>query len=276
MPATTPYFPPLFIINLERSSDRRAHISSQLDTLGLQYEFFTATDGARLSEEELADYDEAYAAEQIGRPLSLPEVGCYFSHTRLWQKIVDEGIPWAVILEDDIKVQGDFKHVLAAVSTLPCNWEIIRLAGLKPTPLLSLHDLGHGYALAALLQPASGTQAMCVSRAGAKKLLGYARPKVRGTIDDHVLDQAWKTGLRILAVQPYPISDNRKLNSTIETERRKIFSARRSKPSLLAFRAWLARRRYKLDCSIGRRAYIMLHALFWLLCKVRLFFGLRR
>jgi len=269
MSDTKPFPPPLFVINLERSSDRRASIAAQLDELGIDFEIFPATDGARLSPSELAQYDEQYVIGQIARPMSPSEVGCYLSHVRIWKKMVEEDIPWAVVLEDDVDIHDDLTGILAAIDTIPFKWDFIRLAGLGPTPSLRLCDLNDNVELSVLLQGASGTQASCISRTGAQKLLDHATPLIRGTIDDHVIDNCWKTSLRILAVQPYPISENKKFISSIETERRRIFQEHRKKPEKMTFRKWAIRRRYKLDRSIGRRMYAIILALFWLKQRAR-------
>jgi GR25 family glycosyltransferase involved in LPS biosynthesis len=201
--------------------------------------------------------------------MSASEVGCYLSHTRLWKRIVDEDIPWAVVLEDDVDIHDDLAGIFSAIDRIPFKWDFIRLAGLGPTPSLQLYDQNDKFELSVLLQGASGTQANCISRTGAKRLLDYATPLIRGTIDDHVIDNSWKTGLRILAVQPYPISENKNFVSNIETERRKIFRENRTKPEKMSFRSWAIRRRYKLGRSIGRRMYTILHALFWLTQSAR-------
>jgi len=264
MSETKPFSPPLFVINLERSSDRRESIAAQLDELCIDFEIFPASDGARLSQNELAQYDEKYVIGQIARPMSPSEVGCYLSHVRIWKKIVEEDISWAVVLEDDVDIHDDLPGILSAVDKIPFRWDFIRLAGLGPTPSLRLYDLNDKFELTVLLQGASGTQACCISRTGAQKLLNHATPLIRGTIDDHVIDNCWKTGLRILAVQPYPISENKRFVSSIETERRKIFQENRTKPEKMTLRSWVTRRRYKLGRSVGRRAYVLIHSWTWL------------
>jgi len=261
MSDTKPFHPPLFVINLKRSSDRRASIAAQLDELGIDFEVFPATDGARLSPSELAHYDEQYVIDQIARPMSPSEVGCYLSHVRIWKKMVEENIPWAVVLEDDVDIHDDLTGILAAVKKIPFKWDFIRLAGLRPTPSLRLYDLNDKFELTVLLQGASGTQGSCISRTGAQKLLDHATPLIRGTVDDHLIDNCWKTGLRILAVQPYPVSENKKFVSSIETERRKIFQKNRTKPVKITFRSWVTRRRYKLGRSIDKRMYAVVHKL---------------
>ena len=272
MSDTKPFSPPLFVINLERSSDRRASIAAQLDKLDIDFEIFPASDGARLSQNELAQYDEKCVIDQIARPMSPSEVGCYLSHVRIWKKIVEENIPWAVVLEDDVDIHDDLAGILSAVNKIPFKWDFIRLAGLGPTPSLRLYDLNHKFELTVLLQGASGTQASCISRAGAQKLLDHATPLIRGTIDDHVIDNCWTIGLRILAVQPYPISENKRFISSIETERRKIFQENRRKPEKMTLRSWVTRRRYKLRRSIARRAYVLIHSWTWLWYRAKLLF----
>jgi glycosyl transferase, family 25 len=266
---STPFAPPLFVINLERSHDRRAHVTAQLEALGLACEVFPATDGAQLSAEELARYDESFVIEQIARPMSGSEVGCYLSHTRLWQTIIDQSIPWAVVLEDDVTIHAELKSVLSAISRIPVEWDLIRLAGLGPTPALELCGLDGQFRLSTLLKGASGTQAICISRSGAQKLLAHALPRIRGTIDDHVIDNCWRTGLRILAVQPYPIHEDKQFVSSIEKERRRIFQENRKKAGKTTFRKWVIRRRYKLGRSIGKRAFVLIHAWFWVRWKIR-------
>lgn len=244
-------------------------MAKQLSQAGIDFEFFAATDGEKLTHHEPAKYDEPFAIARISRPMSRSEIGCYLSHVRLWKKIVDGGIPWAVILEDDIDIMGDVPGILSAIGELSVEWDLIRLAGLGSPRALPLCALTGDATLTTLLQGAGGTQAYCVSLQGARKLLDYATPRVVGTVDDHVIDSCWRTGLRILAVLPYPISENKGFVSSIETERRSIFRQYRKKPERMTCQQWAARRRYRLGRSIGRRMYAVIHALFWLKQRTR-------
>lgn len=272
MSAPGPFTPPVFVINMERSSDRRQSMAAQFGRLGIDFEFFAATDGEKLTQREPARYDEQFSIAQISRPMSRSEIGCYLSHARLWTKIVDEDIPWAVVLEDDVDIMGDLTGIVSAIGALPFEWDLIRLAGLGSPRALPLCVLTGDANLATLLQGAGGTQAYCVSFRGARKLLDYATPRVVGTVDDHVIDNCRKTGLRILAVQPFPISENKGFISSIEAERRRIFAEHRKRPDKMTFWRWAIRRRYRLGRSIGRRMYAVIHAIFWLRHRARLFF----
>jgi glycosyl transferase family 25 len=252
--------PPVFVINLERNAERRNKITTLLGEIGIDFELIPATDGRVLAECDRAFYDEAHVTNNISRSLSPAEVGCYISHQKLWQRIVDEDISRVVILEDDVLIQADLKDLLAKIEQMTFKWDLIRLAGLFATPCYPLFALGGGRTLSVPLRGAIGSQAYCLSRAGAQKLLAYSTT-IRGTVDDHVIDNCWKTGLAILAVQPYPVAEDKSHISEIEISRREIFQARRDARKEKSIKQFLIRRRYKLGRSLGGRYYYFIHYL---------------
>lgn len=261
--------PPVFVINLERNTVRRNNIEIQLSQAGLDFEIFPATDGARLTQRDLASYDETYILRNIARALSPSEIGCYLSHQKLWQRIVDDNIPWALILEDDVFVQAGLKEILSEIDKLPFKWDLIRLAGLLPTPNVPLCGLTGDFKLVVPLLGASGTQATCISRRGARKLLAYST-MIRGTVDDDVIDNCWETGLKILAVQPYPIREDRQHPSSIQEERKELFQTYRNNKQKRSIKQKLTRRRYKLNRSLAKRSHYLAHFLFALKIKLGL------
>jgi GR25 family glycosyltransferase involved in LPS biosynthesis len=58
--------PRIFVINLQRSPDRRRFIADRLDQLGLDREFFSAVDGATLSKADLENYDRKARLKAFG------------------------------------------------------------------------------------------------------------------------------------------------------------------------------------------------------------------
>ncbi|MDR0867030.1 MAG: glycosyltransferase family 25 protein [Planctomycetota bacterium] len=100
----------IYAINLARAAARRAHIERECARYALPVEIFPAADGAALTAEEIAATVEPRAREL----LTAGEIGCALSHWRLYQKIVAEKIPAALILEDDAKFILDPRPLLAA------------------------------------------------------------------------------------------------------------------------------------------------------------------
>ena len=107
---------PIWLINLDSNPERYESAKKQLHKLGLDAERFSAIYGKNLSQVEVADcYDPALNQKKFRRPLSPGEIGCYLSHRTLWQRMVDENIAMAFILEDDIDLEPEFLAVLEKI-----------------------------------------------------------------------------------------------------------------------------------------------------------------
>lgn len=97
-----------FVINLQSSINRRESMSCELLNIpSLQAEFFPATDGRLMSEQEIENcFSQEEAYKHYGRQLMRGEIGCTLSHLRCFQEIARRGIPSVLILEDDV-ILGD-------------------------------------------------------------------------------------------------------------------------------------------------------------------------
>lgn len=94
-----------FIISLPQEEVRRQPLIHQLTECGLDFSVFDAVHGAVLSERELEEaYDKEKAIRVFCRELSKGELGCALSHIALYRKMVEENIPYGLILEDDAKI----------------------------------------------------------------------------------------------------------------------------------------------------------------------------
>lgn len=113
---TTPL--PTFVINLPRSQARRRFMEAQLELFPeLAPRFFPAVDGRTLEEAELQRlYDEPGARQEWGWPLSRPQVGCALSHIGVYETMVREAMPLALVLEDDALLSGLLPEALAALA----------------------------------------------------------------------------------------------------------------------------------------------------------------
>lgn len=104
----------VFVINLERSPERRLFMRKQFDVLGLSYCFFNAVDGRLLSGEEVnLSCNQRWLKRLAGRAVNKNEIACALSHVYLLRKIVNENIPYALVLEDDAILDPRLPKVLA-------------------------------------------------------------------------------------------------------------------------------------------------------------------
>ena len=74
-------FPPMFVLNLPRSTERWSAAKQQMDEAGLTVQRFDAIDGRTLSKEELRKVSTSLAMFLQPRGV----LGCYLSHRAFWQ-----------------------------------------------------------------------------------------------------------------------------------------------------------------------------------------------
>ncbi|MBC7935306.1 MAG: glycosyltransferase family 25 protein [Rhizobacter sp.] len=127
----------LYVINLKSSKDRRKIMENQLNQLNIPFEIFDAVRGADLSEAEiLRYYDKDY---YLSRPdyFTPGAAGCTISHYTLYQKIMDEKVNTAIILEDDMEIHKDLPLFAEKLSGKIKDDEVVMLfyQSYSPIPL---------------------------------------------------------------------------------------------------------------------------------------------
>ncbi|MFA5132118.1 MAG: glycosyltransferase family 25 protein [Candidatus Paceibacterota bacterium] len=113
---------PIFVINLPIDVKKKEAVEKQLQALGAKYEFVDGIygDDARVVER----YDAVRAIEEHGKPLYFGEKGCAVAHALVYERIVQEKIPYAVILEDDIMLPADFILIIEKeINTKNKKWD---------------------------------------------------------------------------------------------------------------------------------------------------------
>ncbi len=158
-------------------------------------------------------YDVQGNKEKYKKDLNVGEIGCYLSHVKAWQKIVDEKLDYAIILEDDFKLSPLFNRYDELLRQLK-NWDYIRLADLSGTALVEkqivLHD---NHNLVSFTKVPINTLAQAVSYQGAKKLLesfsSIARPI------DVDLQHYWEMGIQLQGIQPALVPERSDFESEI-------------------------------------------------------------
>jgi len=188
----------IFVINLERSRDRRIHVAGQLNRLKIQYEFVDAVDGMTLPQGEI---ESVYGLKNSppwpsfnARRLLEGEVGCLLSHLQLYRKMINENIECACIFEDDNCFQPDMSALLKGDLLLRFDWDLLLIGHHGRYGSFSKgaacakaakHVLGR-YHIAKPVELPLGTYAYLIRRKAAEKLLQHAFP-LRMPID-------WLTG----------------------------------------------------------------------------------
>lgn len=104
-----------FVINLAKDVVRKNHMIEKLDSLNLDYEFIDAVYGLDITDNDMPSFYNAARAIKVRTSLAKSEIGCALSHIKIYQKIVQDNLPYAVILEDDVTINADINDVVTTL-----------------------------------------------------------------------------------------------------------------------------------------------------------------
>jgi len=97
-----------FVITLERAVERRPQREWILANAPFACEPLSAVDGVAMTESDVAKiYQRQLYSPRYPHTLRRGEIGCFLSHRKAWQEIVDRGLDASVILEDDVTFDPD-------------------------------------------------------------------------------------------------------------------------------------------------------------------------
>lgn len=225
---------PIFVINLERSVERRKFMQNQFDTLQNQFDtpihvsFFSAIDGNSQPEHPLfSRYNDQKRLSRKGYSMTRSQLGCFASHYSLWQKCVELNHP-ILILEDDALLLDGFADFINAIQHIPS----VEFMWLTPNEnknikfkmkqniantnfsIKRFYD-GWGYATGYYLSPK-----------GAKKFLDYSQEWVYNS--DITMDRYWENGIDYCAIEPAVVyvRENNDSNIQMNNKKKKTITAR--------------------------------------------------
>ncbi|MFC3094664.1 glycosyltransferase family 25 protein [Alteromonas sediminis] len=217
--------PPIYLINLDKSPDRLQTCSQRLAEHSLSFIRVPGVLGAALSQQEIAaHYSSELNQQNYHRPLSSGEIGCYLSHRKAWEKIAHGKAPYAIVLEDDIKIVGSLADTVQALDNISFEWDVIKLAAYRNRTrrVVFRHSLVEGIELVLHNKPMSGGAATAISKFAAKKLLTATEQFGRPVDVD--IQCCWETGTNVLSLLPYPFAQDLSYESTIKTTPAKMKS----------------------------------------------------
>lgn len=197
-----------FVIHLTRAEARRAQVDRIVAVCPVPATVIEAVDGRALPAEEI---DAVYSRKSLHAPrypfpLSDGEIGCFLSHRKVWQAIVDSGLEAGLIIEDDVEIDAiAFSRAVALarehIGALGYIQFQTRPVKGQFTELIRDDDVS-------IVRPLVGqlrTSAQIVSAAHARMLLDLTGQFDRPV--DSFLQMSWVTGSPLCCAVPPGISD---------------------------------------------------------------------
>jgi GR25 family glycosyltransferase involved in LPS biosynthesis len=199
-----------FIIHLERAETRRDQVAALRAALPCKSEVVWAVDARApemMAAPGLAEHVPVHLSPRYPYALRQTEVACFHSHRACWQRIVEEGLAAALILEDDIALDPVvFPAALRLALSAVQPGDFIRM------PYKRREDMGRviaqegGITLRAPVEVALGMQAQVVTQDAARLLLRATERFDRPV--DCLLQMPWEHGARVLSVWPSGVSEH--------------------------------------------------------------------
>ncbi|WP_306387100.1 glycosyltransferase family 25 protein [Phocoenobacter skyensis] len=233
----------IFVINLEKSTERRQSIQQQFEQLPqkIDFQFFKAINGKENPDFYLfAKHNAAKRFKYKGSKSTLGQLGCFASHYLLWEECVKLNQP-IIILEDDAILHNEFCDVYTFLGSEENQFEFLWL-----TPPSPCRRSQKGKFIAKIKNTSneiqqfykawSNTTGYYITPKIAKNLLNYTQEWIFDV--DITMDRYWENKIKYLAVTPACLEPHLFLGSDIpidkgKKERTAIIRLRREYYSLV-------------------------------------------
>lgn len=226
----------VYLINLDRSTERLARMTDRLDAVPLAFERVPAVDGRTLTF-PMPEFSELSFKLLHGRRRIAAEVGCYLSHVECARRLLATDARHALILEDDVAFSDDFAEVLEAAVARSASWDILRLSELNTGPKVPYAPLTRQRNLAVALMREKGAGAYVINRHAAEWFVKGLLPMRLSW--DIAFDLEYLHGLRAAFVYPVPADQRTEAVSQIQNDVRSAKLPRWRYLTVLPYRAFL-------------------------------------
>ncbi|MBF7682337.1 glycosyltransferase family 25 protein [Acinetobacter sp. B5B] len=184
-----------YVISLKTENTRRAHITSEFSQQKISFDFFDA-----ITPDQAIQYAHDFGLTMDERYLTSGELACFMSHFLLWQKALDENLPYIAIFEDDIFLGESAVQFLMSDDWIPTTLDVVKLEAFAPKVVLgakiaSVYQRDICYLKGANL----GAAGYILSKDGAKSLIAFIKnAKILLPLDHMVFELYLKEKQRVV------------------------------------------------------------------------------
>lgn len=189
-----------YLINLDKSVDRLAVASGQLNREGISFARIPAVNGNDLPADD-PHYDLPAMRRKFGRELLPGEIGCSMSHLKALNEFLDSGTDYAVIFEDDAVLPAGFRQKLSAIiEWIESEGIEMAVANLATTPrwafspmkVVDRHEFGRAHYFPLI------SACLLWTRKGATSYLND-NPRITAPVDNQIRQWLGASGLGFAA-----------------------------------------------------------------------------
>ena len=217
MSPVTPAFV-TYVINMDSATERMAHMDAELKRVAIPYIRQPGVVGMELPypNENFSDWSYKYLH---GRRWAPRELGCYLSHIQCLRNFLQTDASYALILEDDVKLDDNIKGILESAIEHASDWNMLRLSSVNHGKWWSVRKLG-SHSLAVCLTREKGAGGYLVDRKAAACMVKKLLPMRLAW--DIAFDLEWLLGFKTLGVYPLPVQQKTGFETQIQQDLQNI------------------------------------------------------
>ncbi|ANB20936.1 hypothetical protein A6F57_08220 [Alteromonas stellipolaris] len=117
----------ILLINLPESVDRLKLFSESAKRYSADYSITTGINISLSDRAMCQEYSERANKFDYYKKLTKGEIGCFLSHRKAWSIIVEQRLPFAIVLEDDVMFEASFRHLGEVIDKFNESWDYIKL-----------------------------------------------------------------------------------------------------------------------------------------------------
>ncbi|WFS00181.1 glycosyltransferase family 25 protein [Rhizobium tumorigenes] len=216
---------PVYLINIARATERLQQVCSRGRELGIAIELVEGVDGLLVPEAQWVDVDQKRFGNRHGRRILPGEYGCYRSHLLALRQFIASGNEAAVIIEDDIALDGEFMARALAASRAVPDADMIKLVNhrWKGFRFHARSECGDTIGRC-LFGPQGSTACYLVTRRGAEKI---ARSLAVMSLPwDVAIERGWDMDISVFSSKSNLVGFNKSQRETMIGRRRDYRAAK--------------------------------------------------
>lgn len=188
------------VVTLRRCTSRAANVQKIIESCPLPCEVFEASDGTLLDQASIERITQP-GLHSPSYPFALRpgEIGCYLSHRRIWQQMVEQSINKLLVVEDDVSFLPNFSETLEHAIDQAPDGSYVQFQVRE----LSFGKSNSSIATAYLVRPELAplrTSAQLVTLGAARRLLEFSQVIDRPV--DAAIQMTWLHGAEVLVSMP--------------------------------------------------------------------------
>ena len=199
----------LILINLDSAHDRRQFMTAQLASAGIDFTRVGVDMRTQSREFTLAWAEAHFPQFKFDQTaLSGAEIGCWLSHLSAWRQVLaTDCVQSCIVIEDDVRLQADFKDAAAALKT-DWNYDVIYL-GTSSRNISQRRRMQIGRFW--VHEPVGGvynTWGYCIARKFIERLFEAGKSDIAVPIDHFLGGTVRGTGPRISVLVPAVLEED--------------------------------------------------------------------